>query len=120
MPHTAVVYIFSSETIGPRNAYIVYIVMWIFYGSESAIKQGSQRRVRDASCRRRAYILRKKLLPQKYICSAYSNLGLAEACLIRSCGSHIYFLRQVHSPQKYVCSAHSNIYLVYICESPIM
>jgi len=63
MPHVAVVYIFSSETIGPRNAYIVYIVMCIFYVSESAIKQGSQRRVGHASCRRRAYILRRKHLP---------------------------------------------------------
>jgi len=90
MPHMAVVYIFFQETIGLRNAYIVCIVMCIFYGSESAIKQGSQRRVGYASCRRQIYILRKKLLPQKCICSAYS---------------HIYF---------------SHIFLFYVSESAML
>ena len=37
MPHMAVVYRFSEESIGSRNAYTMYMVMCIFHISEIAI-----------------------------------------------------------------------------------
>jgi len=44
-PHVPVMHVFSEKIIGPRNAYVVDIVMYPFYISESPTTYGSHRRV---------------------------------------------------------------------------